>query len=79
MTRLRDLKAGDTLYVTGEFDCMRQGEPRRVRETYPNCLCVDCSHGEHFLDGQVRSAHDDELVGLALASELNLSVDGEPL
>lgn len=56
--RLGKLKAGDFVTVDGGFLCMKKGTRKKVRENESGELYVACSHGGHWLDGQVDGPSD---------------------
>ncbi|MDR3513746.1 MAG: hypothetical protein P4L73_19085 [Caulobacteraceae bacterium] len=60
--RLDDLQPGDTLIPDGGFDCLAEGQPRRVWRRESGELCIDCRSGVHVLAGQ--DDGDGFLVGL---------------
>ena len=61
--KLSEVKPGDVLIADGGFTCIKQG----ARLVVADDLSVSCSHGKHFLDGQIDFDDGDTLVGLTLA------------
>ena len=51
-----EVKAGNVLIADGGFTCLQEGQECLVRD-YGKGLYVECSAGEHYLDGQLT---DDE-------------------
>ncbi len=63
MTKLSEVKEGDTLIADAGFICLKPGEHVVHEEYLGNCyLC--CSHGRHYLGAQIDS--NGNLVGLKL-------------
>lgn len=59
--KLSELKAGDLIELDSEFTCMK-GVARICDEQGGLYIC--CSHGKHFLDGEVYDNYDDSLIGI---------------
>ena len=57
-----DLKAGDLVQTDTGFTCMPAGK----HVVHENCygLFIHCTHGNHYLVGQV-DGESDELVGIS--------------
>ncbi len=64
-----NLTIGDTLTADGGFDCMGEGERKKVFMNKSGELCVNCTEGEHNLIGQLNDKQ--EVVGLYFKSEQN--------
>lgn len=64
--KLDDVHLGTKLVPDAGFTCMEAGKIVEVTED-ENGLFVPCSHGRHYLDGQL----DDgvEYIGLAMSDE----------
>lgn len=64
MTKISEVKKGDTLIADNRFDCLSAGE--RIVKERDGGLFVVCSMGCHWLDGQVDDWKDGDgkLVGL---------------
>lgn len=60
--RLSDIYEGQTIMLDGGFDCVAKGEAT-VLVDQRGSLYFKCSHGEHFIDGQVDI--DGELIGIS--------------
>jgi hypothetical protein len=64
-TKMTQVKLGDTLKVVDSgFDCMKQDEVKVVMQNEKGELYVECSEGEHYIDGQ-KDTHGN-LIGLEL-------------
>lgn len=63
MTKLSEVREGDTLIADAGFECIKAGE--HVVRKGPNGLCIRCLFGNHYLEGQEDSPGED-LVGLIL-------------
>lgn len=50
MTKLSDLKAGDTITLDNGFTCLDAGDHTVLIDD--NGPCIPCSDGLHYLDGQ---------------------------
>lgn len=63
--KLTDLKPGDRIRTTRNWECLPEGTVRVVRKDDFG-LYVKCREGEHYLDGQQGEVADDplELAGL---------------
>ena len=60
--KLSDLHDGDIVILDDSFTCIAAGE--QVVKIGRHCIpFVWCSHGEHYLDGQV--GDDGELIGIS--------------
>ena len=57
-----DAKPGLRLRADGGFTCIEQGALLTVETDSDGIKFVPCSHGRHYLDGQL--AEDGRLVGL---------------
>lgn len=68
MTKLSELKAGDTLIADAGFTCMAAGETEVTADS-EGSLYVVCEDGVHYLAGQVDFEDHDTLVGLKLKGE----------
>ena len=60
--KLSTTKPGDFLIADGGFDCIKEGAKLLVHER-DGMLYVECTHGRHYLDGQL-DYDMDSLVGL---------------
>ena len=60
-----NIKNGSILVADGGFDCILAGERTTVRRDEKGELFVPCSHGRHYLDGQL-GADGETLVGFTL-------------
>ncbi len=61
--KLSELKLGDFVEIDCGFDCIGDTETRRVGYIPGMGFFIDCSHGYHFLSGQL--ANDgDSLIGI---------------
>ena len=65
--KLTDIKPGDRVRVDGDFDCMKPGVYTVAAEQAPPLLYIECAHGRHYLDVQIKKA--GELVGISPAEE----------
>jgi hypothetical protein len=59
--KLSDLKKGDKIEVDGGFECMFG--IKEIDEDEDG-LFVPCSHGKHYLDGQLDFGGGDILIGI---------------
>jgi len=60
--KLSQLKAGSFVRVDVGFDCIDINTVRLVKE-HDSELYIDCSHGKHFLKGQIET-DNDSLIGI---------------
>lgn len=63
--KVSQVKAGTMVVPDAGFTCLKSGVPVQVHED-DDGLYLSCSHGKHYLDGQLRGDPDDEYVGLYL-------------
>lgn len=60
--KLRDLKAGDTVFADDGFPCLRSGH--HIVQQDDAGLFITCDNGHHYLSGQ-EDAVGGDLVGLS--------------
>ncbi len=70
--KLSDCKLGTMLEAGGGFTCIPKGAIQQVHETYRHGLYIRCTHGQHFLDGQLDCDTQEYLIGLYPAPEPSL-------
>lgn len=64
--KLSDCHPGLILYPDAGFTCMGGNHPKEVKVGSSGNLFIECSSGEHNLDGQLSESDWDTLVGLSL-------------
>ena len=62
--KTNDVEVGTKLKADGGFTCLKQGDVREVREDDTGSKFIECSDGEHHLDGQLNG---EEYIGLTVA------------
>lgn len=65
--KVADLKAGDRVEVDGGFTCMKGGTVLTVLNDDSGELFLPCSHGGHYMAGQL--AAGGSLIGIYPANE----------
>ena len=58
------VKVGTVLYPDGDFDCMKKGTRKVVKEDEHGNLYISCKEKRHLLDGQIDK--DGYYIGLYL-------------
>jgi len=69
MASIHKIKSGEILIADDGFFCINNNQLCTVQEEN-NRLFVKCSHGKHFLDGQVDDPRTGEIIGFELFSSL---------
>lgn len=70
--RYQDLEVGSVIDVDAGFDCVRPGA-HVVQKSEDGALYISCTHGKHFLDGQIGG--DGYLVGIKLVHKGNFGLE----
>jgi hypothetical protein len=61
--RLDQLSAGDMVLADNGFTCLETGS-YVVQADEDGRLYIPCSHGKHYIDGQVSFSDENEIIGL---------------
>lgn len=61
--KLSELKEGMYVEVDGGFDCIEAGSRLCVQQ-HPDGLWIKCTHGQHYLEGQLDFDDGDSLIGI---------------